>query len=307
MTVVFVHGIFSSCEVFQQLANAIWTDCPGATQHLEFNYAYLDPLTENAKRLNAFLAARVPPGEDVAIVAHSMGGLVSRMAMLTEPNPRPYKVRYLIMLATPNHGAIKMSQINGIADLVRRAAGKIPAIDSHSRGLDDLTRVNSILNDLLAADPGCVARTKEIDYVTIPALLYNDDHPRDDQPPKKLTAKLLSYLATISAWGGQVRLALPHDGIVEEPSVRMVTDKALEQNERTFYSTEQGRKSLGRNANVHVIHMDLRRSNHIQIHSIPRVCELVPRLLNSPTIDDWIHSLPDDERPVLHLSNGELI
>lgn len=307
MVAVFVHGIFSSCEVFSPLKGAIEDRCPSVDAMLDFSYPFLEPLLTNAARLNNFLDTKMPPGAEVTIIAHSMGGLVSRLAMLTGSDRRPYRVHFLVMLATPNHGAIKMNQINGIADMIRRAVGKFPPIDHRSRGLDDLTRVNSIMNDLLAGDLEAVARTKEIDYITIPALRYNSDHPYDERPPKKLTARLLNFLASMSAQKGPVELTLPHDGVVEEPSVRMVSIEALDQNERTFYSTDAGKEALARNANVHVIHPDLRSANHIEVHSIERVCRLVPSLLNSNGIDSWIAGLDPGERTVLHLSNGELV
>ncbi len=307
MVVVFVHGIFSSCTVFEPLKEAIEQQCPHVSRTIDFSYAFLDSLRANAERLNSFLSARIADGEQVSIVAHSMGGLVSRMALLLGPADRPYIVRYLVMLATPNHGAIKMNQLNALADLIRRSIGKIPPIDHRSVGLDDLTRVDSILNDLLAADKGSVGRTKSVDYVTMPGLLYNDDHPYDERRPKKLTEKALSILASISARKGPVQLGLPHDGIVEELSVRMVTGAALKHNERTYYSTPDGKKSLTRNANLHIIHPDFRTANHVEIHSIARVCSLVPWILNSGGIDAWIGTLDEDERSVLNLSNGHLI
>lgn len=307
MVVVFVHGIFSTCEVFATLRQEIEQKCPWVDRTLDFSYPFLEPLKQNAMRLNAFLAAQIPPGEEVAIVAHSMGGLVSRMALLTGHATRSYKIPFLIMLATPNHGAIKMNQINGLADLVRRAVGKIAPIDSRSRGLDDLTRVNSILNDLIVEDRDAIMRTKAVDYVTIPALRYNEDYPYDEEPPSAWNSKALSFLASLSARRGPIQLDLPHDGVVEETSVRMVTAAALYQNERSYYSTGAGKRSIDRTANVHVIHPDLRHANHIEVHSIPRVCSLVTRILNSKGIDPWIEALDEEERALLHLSNGELI
>ena len=307
MVIVFVHGIFSSCAVFETLKKAIRGECPGPPRFVDFKYNFLDPLHTNAGALNAHLAQTIQEGEEVAIVAHSMGGLVSRMALLTGHDDRSYHIRTLVMLATPNHGAVKMSQIHGIVGLLRSSVNKIPPLYSRSRGLDDLTRVNTIINDLFASDGASIGRTKGVDYVTIPALIYNEDAPTHGSGGQGFTAKVLGFIASISAHRGSLHLKLPHDGIVEETSVRMVSDAALYQTERTRYSTDEGRKALGRTGNVHIIHPDLRTANHVEIHSIPRVCALVAALLNSASIDAWKASLDEDERNVLHLSNGGLI
>jgi len=42
--------------------------------------------------------------QSVDVVAHSMGGIVSRLQLILE-EPGPYSIRHLIMLGTPNHGS----------------------------------------------------------------------------------------------------------------------------------------------------------------------------------------------------------
>lgn len=307
MVVVFVNGIFSSCAVFETLKAALVEACPGPPRFEDTKYDCLQALKTSAQSLNDQLDAQVKPGEEVVLIAHSMGGLVSRLALLTGPDNRPYRIRMLVMLATPNHGAVRTCQIHGIVGLLRHSVKKIPPLYSRSLGLDQLTRVDTVILDLLRDDLPSIERTKDVDYVTIPGLIYNKDDPTHPSDGLGFTARVLGFIARKSAAGGLLKLKLPHDGIVEETSVRMVSDNALEETERTFYSTEEGRKELGRNAYVHIIHPDLRAANHVEIHSIPRVCALIASLLNSASIDEWKASLDKHERKLLHLSNGGLI
>src|SRR5580765_4230726 len=62
------------------------------------------------------------PSADVHLVAHSMGGLVSRTYILRHPDRWGKKSR-LVMLGTPNHGSFAIPQvITGAYDTVRKLA-----------------------------------------------------------------------------------------------------------------------------------------------------------------------------------------
>lgn len=56
------------------------------------------------------------PDREIAIVAHSMGGLVAR-AVIEDPDLDPGNVRQLIMVGTPNHGSM-LAQIPGGFDCI---------------------------------------------------------------------------------------------------------------------------------------------------------------------------------------------
>ncbi len=75
--------------------------------------------------------------KEVSLVAHSMGGLVSRAALRADAAASK-RIRRLIMLGTPNHGSFEPVQaLRGVHDLVKKAA----ALDL-SQNTDELvTRV----------------------------------------------------------------------------------------------------------------------------------------------------------------------
>ena len=87
-------------------------------------------LAESADRLKQQIDRWFGPDAPVNLVAHSMGGLVSRTYILRHPE-RWKKGGKLIMLGTPNHGSFAIPQvITGALDTVR----KLAVVDvTHSR------------------------------------------------------------------------------------------------------------------------------------------------------------------------------
>lgn len=306
MMVVFVHGIFSNCSVFDWLRDQIQKEA-GITKFVGYNYEFMNSIESNAVGLNELLMNTASQGEEVAIVAHSMGGLVSRMALLLAPENPPYRVKYLFMLGTPNHGAVKLSQVKGLAALLMTSVQKIEPLYSRSKGLNDLTMVNTIFQKALKDNEERAINTKGIDYVTIPATMFNKDNPYLLHPKRDLKSRVLNALAYLTRNNQLMLMEYDHDGIVEESSVCMVTDDSSDINERTYYANASGRKLVGRNANVHVVHPDFQTANHIEIHSIPKSAEVVVGLLKSSGIDDWASKLSEKQRILMQISNGDAI
>jgi len=119
-TVVLIHGLDDPGKVWMNLAPALVKD---GFSVLIFTYPNDQPVTESAVFFQQSLASLELP-ESIVIVAHSMGGLVSR-EMLTHPElaytdkvkrgelPR---VRRLIMVGTPNHGS-ELARFRGFAEM----------------------------------------------------------------------------------------------------------------------------------------------------------------------------------------------
>lgn len=101
--VVLIHGYNSNAASLGQLHAALNDrGFPCAV----FAYPNDGPLEESALLLANELQTfrESSPNRAVAIVAHSMGGLVAR-AVIEDPQLDPGNVRRLIMVATPNHGS----------------------------------------------------------------------------------------------------------------------------------------------------------------------------------------------------------
>lgn len=108
----------------------------------EFPYDWRRPITYNADVLHACLE-RWAEGSDrkFNLVAHSMGGLVSRTYIARHPKEAEKRVRQLIMLGTPNFGAT-----NSIEVLFQGN----PLIDTVN-GLNRANDMKSVVRGL----PGC--------------------------------------------------------------------------------------------------------------------------------------------------------
>jgi pimeloyl-ACP methyl ester carboxylesterase len=104
--VILIHGLDDPGLVWMNLAPALHAE---AYPVWIFNYPNDQPITESARLFGESLSQLHLQGVDrVNLVAHSMGGLVSR-EMLTNPDIierlQLPMVRKLIMVGTPNHGS----------------------------------------------------------------------------------------------------------------------------------------------------------------------------------------------------------
>lgn len=100
--VVLVHGYGATRRTLEGLHDVLaGRDWPCGT----FAYPNDGPLKESAKLLAKELRGfrRQHPERRVAIVAHSMGGLIARAA-IEDPGLDPGNVEELVMVSTPNHG-----------------------------------------------------------------------------------------------------------------------------------------------------------------------------------------------------------
>ncbi|MEO2045771.1 MAG: hypothetical protein ABGX16_04285 [Pirellulales bacterium] len=102
--VIVVHGYNSSSSRFQNLSDAFHEE-----KLTSGTYSYPDdqPITDSALRLSVELkelAAKYPK-RTIALVTHSMGGLVSR-AVVESPEFDPGNIIKLIMVAPPSHGSL---------------------------------------------------------------------------------------------------------------------------------------------------------------------------------------------------------
>lgn len=121
-----------------------------AAELFEFPYDWRRPVVYNADRLHESIERwGEATGRKVSIVAHSMGGLVSRAYMARHPKAAEKRVRQLIMLGTPNYGATNaVSTLFGGNDLIDKVDGL-----NASNQMKPLVRGLPGLYDLLPAPP----------------------------------------------------------------------------------------------------------------------------------------------------------
>ncbi len=154
--VVLVHGIQGGHDSLAGLQAALTK-----AQHRCATYAYPNdgPIAESAQRLSRDLRAlRLDEGASIALVSHSMGGLVARRiiedAALDDP-----RVDRLVMIAPPNQGS-NMAYLPGSLDwhehLWRRPVDQLPkfvfrsTVDGLNEAQDDLQPESRFLLDLNA-------------------------------------------------------------------------------------------------------------------------------------------------------------
>jgi pimeloyl-ACP methyl ester carboxylesterase len=139
IVVIIVHGFNSSPGRFEPLANALRTSGMVAGT---YNYPDDQPIATSAQQLSRDLKemAAAHPERCVALVAHSMGGLVCRVVM-EDPPLDPGNVRRLIMVAPPNQGS-----------LLARAAFGMDLLDHAmpEAGRADVSRFYAAIEDGLA-------------------------------------------------------------------------------------------------------------------------------------------------------------
>jgi pimeloyl-ACP methyl ester carboxylesterase len=112
-------------------------------RHFPFDWRH--SLGELAGRLADYIARDVPADRPLSLVAHSMGGLVSRTLFAAHPQAAG-RVNHLIMLGTPNFGSYSPAQVfSGDETLVRIVAGL------------DLVNSSAALTAVFASFPGLVA------------------------------------------------------------------------------------------------------------------------------------------------------
>ena len=145
-TIIFVHGILSNCaSCFENMLRSFRNDERFSGFSLgTFDYDYDNDMATSSENLTEFIndtSADTP----VTLVSHSMGGLVARLAVLSGK----VRVKRLIMLGTPNFGAIRTAQLGLLSQIALRLAGKIYAV-FRNPGIRDLTRVTEVFRDPIA-------------------------------------------------------------------------------------------------------------------------------------------------------------
>jgi pimeloyl-ACP methyl ester carboxylesterase len=273
--VVFVHGIFSSHETFNTFHDQIRRDVRfRAFDVFYYDYDFYDALEANGKLFAQALKAVFRADDTVIIIAHSMGGLVARIAILFE---QLSFIRCLFLLGTPNLGAIRIAQLSLLTQLIQRTVNTTFAVFPRKEGIVDLTRAGEILYDLQRNSE----HADHIDYVTIPGLFYHEAQSVWDFG-RGLAAKIFSAfrlgLGVLETMFPPlaVRLSTPHDGIVEMASNNLIPALAGRESEKKDSINLQDSTPV---TYAHVETTSGRRLTHIDVQNDSDIFEVIAEIV----------------------------
>lgn len=287
--IVFVHGIFSDHHTFETAKNHFAND--PTTNNIElfyFDYAYKNAMHDNGEALAKKLSNTFRDEDEVVIFAHSMGGLVARFAVLSQPMNF---VKLIFLVGTPNSGAMRLSQLTWLLQLIHGATNLVFAAFPRWSGVTSLSNVSAKFDQLRSQAKNVL----EIDYVSIPGRRFHEDRSIFDFGTK---ASGISFSAIDVALARllNIRLSRPHDGIVEESSNNL--SKSPRWTEKIdSYGSPRGNTPA---TYMHFSVAACNELNHVQIHSDQEVLEMIKMIIISrlgvsgsvkASLEQWIAGL----------------
>jgi pimeloyl-ACP methyl ester carboxylesterase len=291
---VFVHGIFSNGQsAFLTMLTRMREDAQFKGWLLAtYDYPFHEEMTGNGRKLGEELQKQVGDCE-AHLVCHSMGGLIGRLAVLSGETKC---IKRLLMIGTPNFGALRTSQLGLLAQLSFAATGAVYAV-FRKPGVKDLTRVTSIMKEPIAK--GAV-NAANVEYVTIPGTFFNDtrsfwDRGSDaDKRAAKAGFNFVEAGSLLTAMWPLWRISLgkPHDGIVEEAS------NSLDPKQGGRHSEKQGAAVNPNRLKPTYMHVNVNECDelvHVEIQHDQVIIDLVKSLLLTADLPGWWKGLSDKE------------
>ena len=291
--IVFIHGIFSSHATFAELIDSFEHDVRFDSFDLfAYDYDWGEPIVTSAEKLRDILNRRVPEGSEITLIGHSMGGLVSRFAIIAGDLRG---VKRLFMLGTPNFGALSARQLSTLWQTAIAAAGKVSPVFPRKAGLRDLTQPQTLYKRIATRPSEPPARAAHVEYVTIPGLFYWDER-RDTDPGEQNQALPFTggtlLLRVMALWPfGQIEIEIPHDGIVEESSVNMMPAKGRisEKNIALQQPTTNGRTYC------HAAPISMHDCAHMGIQRDEKTAETIKGIMLAAGGVAWKQALSPDQ------------
>jgi len=215
--VLFVHGVNGSAPYWWATEKYAWNN--SITEQLdydgfdawEFYYPYDQQITESGRLLGrasdwllhgSVLGQMHYQTHAVSLVAHSMGGLVSRSYLQSDAYDGD--VNKLLMFATPNHGSLGAWRIyyGHLADEVFPVFGQRNS-DDQGPAFSDMSPASPFLWNLNAAEPRplLASSTTRDEYLVvagtrttfIPSLMHRELNGQDDNVVAVSSASLIEY------------------------------------------------------------------------------------------------------------------
>jgi len=289
---VFVHGIFSTAftafrEMYRDFASA------GRYWCALFDYDFHAEMRANGALLASSLAD-LNDRCDVTLICHSMGGLIGRLAVLSGTAP---SIRRVLMIGTPNFGALRTAQLGLLSQLALAATGVVYGV-FRKPGIRDLTRVAEVFRDLVEEG---AHHSDDVEYVTIPGAYFHEGrriYEIGNWGEWQLWSAAFAALnlgsefltAMQPLW--KVGLEKPHDGIVERRSNCFVPAGPGRHSEKNGVLSNSSK--FGRTY-IHVEHAAADRLTHVLIQHDPDIIALVRSILEAPTLLDWYDGLTREQ------------
>lgn len=292
--IVFVHGILSDHLRFATCQNGL------AITKQDWLFYYVDydyhaPLADNGKHLSHTLRRYFSAQDEVIVVAHSMGGLITRIACLSHHLPF---VRKVFLLATPNHGAFRTSSLSTAAQMARELTQLIWGLRQKKVGIIDLTRVTEIMARYIRD----AQHVQDIDYISIPGRYFHDERGRFDPDVPDIWKMAFGGMdAGFELARGllplfSVKLDRAHDGIVEEASNNLIPEEPssaanLNLAARTSEKWDSIRRARSdpRITYAHLVPYSARELVHVNVPDDPFVIHVISDIIDAPSLSAWLH------------------
>jgi pimeloyl-ACP methyl ester carboxylesterase len=285
-TVIFIHGILSGHETFEPMLNSFNNDKDFNDWNVGyFDYNFWQKMTESASQLNKALEEHVPSDTTgLTLVCHSMGGLIARLAVILRQNPLP-SLKRIVMLGTPNFGAIRSAQLAILAQMTFSLAGCLWGTFTRKTGVLDLRNVDKQFDDVLNKG-GNPTNARDVEYITIPGLYFHEGRNRWESPSRRLT--VLNVGLDLFLPSAAIRISRPHDGIVEESSVSMLPSGSNARwSEKDASITDRNPPTY-----AHIAHATRNRElTHVMIHRDEKIIDMIKGILLSGSVQTWRDSL----------------
>ncbi len=280
---IFVHGIRSDCSVFAKLKRSLKEDSELVNwRQFDCDYDWGYGVGAGASRLHDVLddAESWTPGGELFIVAHSMGGLVARATLMERPRSA---VKRLIMIATPNFGAISTAELLLQFQPLADAVGALNGVYPRQRAFYDLTHVEELFANHERANTQLGT-----EYATVPAMYYHIGRKvfgagalSKDQ--RMYTGLVLTAEILRDAFPSRPALSRPHDGIVMEKKVALLQRDGWTEKWDAITAPSAVPRTY-----VHVVSTRARQLNHSTILGDETLIQIFKELLLCDSIHNWI-------------------
>ncbi len=276
---VYVHGIRSEPSTFDSLRTRLEREGKArglSITHHGFSYPYKDSMKSNGTALAAELTGIGARDRSVTLFGHSMGGLISRLAILDQ-TPAYKLIKRVVMFGTPNHGAVRASSMTSLLMWILHRGAVIGGDWLRGPGILELTEVHNVFKDPMKRRD----QADGIEYITIPGTFFNKSRHQLDLGglPKMTRALGIATLLLRFAYSP----SKPHDGIVERESVDLLPAEAGRRSEKN------GPPLRFSDPGIEYVHVHLPvcdSLDHLTVHTNDEVFEFVVELVFKKRLSD---------------------